>query len=413
MHLSVVGTREERGKAIASQPDQITKVNDHAFKVKSQSGHGFYDVKETLSGMTCTCKDFQNRGGKCKHILATKYYLEVEKETPQGIHLEKVQLTYEQAWRAYNEAQKAEVKLFDELLKDLLQAVSEPEQHMGRPRLPLRESLFCSIQKVYSQLSSRRAHSLFQNAEERKQIEHAPHFNAPSKLLNKPEITPILHKLVFLSALPVAGVETDFAVDSTGFRATSFNAYEGDKYGRKKEHKWLKAHMCIGIKSNIVAAVTITDGYDNDSPQFEPLIKQISEHFEINEVYADMAYSSKQNLELVNSIGATPYIPFKKNATGKSRGSTMWSKMYHYFQFNRDEFLKHYHKRSNIESTNAAIKRKFGETLKSKNRVAQENELLCKIIAYNLTVVIHEMYENGIQPEFLNGKFEKLVCLVK
>jgi hypothetical protein len=99
-----------------------------------------------------------------------------------------------------------------------------------------------------------------------------------------------------------------------------------------------------------------------------------------------------------------PYIPFKKNAFGSARGSSMWKKMYHYFQLNRDEFLKHYHKRSNIESTNAAIKRKFGETLKSKNRIAQENELLAKIIAYNLTVVIHEMYENGIDPEFLNRK---------
>ena len=96
-----------------------------------------------------------------------------------------------------------------------------------------------------------------------------------------------------------------------------------------------------------------------------------------------------------------PYIPFKKNTTGKPAGSSIWTKMYHYFQLNRDEFLKHYHKRSNIEYTNAAIKKKFGDTLKSKNIIAQENELLAKIIAYNLTVVIHEMYENGINPEFL------------
>jgi len=75
--------------------------------------------------------------------------------------------------------------------------------------------------------------------------------------------------------------------------------------------------------------------------------------------------------------------------------------MYHYFQLNKDEFMEHYHKRSNVESTNAAIKRKFGETLKSKNQVAQVNELLAKIIAYNLTVVSHEMYENGISPDFL------------
>jgi hypothetical protein len=62
-------------------------------------------------------------------------------------------------------AQKTEVKLFDELIKDLLQAISEPKQRMGRPRLSLHDSLFCAIQKVYSQLSSRHAHSLFQNVE--------------------------------------------------------------------------------------------------------------------------------------------------------------------------------------------------------------------------------------------------------
>jgi transposase len=62
--------------------------------------------------------------------------------------------------------------------------------------------------------------------------------------------------------------------------------------------------------------------------------------------------------------------------------------------------MDHYHKRSNVESTFAAIKRKFGETIKSKNRVAQENEMLCKIVAYNITVLIHAMHELGITPNF-------------
>ena len=361
--------------------------------------------------MTCTCQDFVKRGGKCKHILATKYYLEVQKETPQGTVTEKIHLTYKQAWNAYNEAQKAEVKLFDELLKDLVKATPEPEQHMGRPRLSIHDTLFCSIQKVYSQLSSRRAFSLFNNATERGQIEHAPHFNIPSKIFNNPEITPLLHRLVFLSALPVAGIETDFAVDSTGFRTTTFSAYNSEKYGLNKEHQWLKAHICIGVKTNIVVAVTITDGVAGDSPQFEPLIKQTSDGFRINEISADMAYSSRENLNLVNSIGGTPYIPFKKGSTDKQRGSATWVKMYHFFMLNREEFMDHFHKRSNIESTNAAIKRKFGETLKSKNWTAQVNELLAKVIAYNLTVVIHEMYENGIEPEFLNSRLEKMKVL--
>jgi transposase len=119
-------------------------------------------------------------------------------------------------------------------------------------------------------------------------------------------------------------------------------------------------------------------------------------------VSADMAYSSRLNLQLVANVGGKAYIPFKKNATGRAAGSSLWKKMYHYFQLNREEFMEHYHKRSNIEATNAAIKRKFGETLKSKNPTAQVNELLAKIVAYNLTVVIHEMYENGINPDFLH-----------
>lgn len=74
--------------------------------------------------------------------------------------------------------------------------------------------------------------------------------------------------------------------------------------------------------------------------------------------------------------------------------------MFHYFQLNQEEFYQHYHKRSNVESTFSAVKKKFGETLKSKNPTAQVNELLCKLIAHNIVVVIHEMHELGITPTF-------------
>jgi len=106
-----------------------------------------------------------------------------------------------------------------------------------------------------------------------------------------------------------------------------------------------------------------------------------------------MAYSSRENYELVSRYGGKAYIPFKKNATGSAHGSELWHRTFHYFQLHRAEFMEHYHKRSNVEATFNAIKQKFGETIKSKNRTAQENELLCKVIAYNLTVLIHEMIE--------------------
>jgi transposase len=51
------------------------------------------------------------------------------------------------------------------------------------------------------------------------------------------------------------------------------------------------------------------------------------------------------------------------------------------------EFLGHYHKRSNVESTFAMIKGKFRGHVRSKTPVAMVNETLCKIICHNISRV--------------------------
>ncbi len=61
---------------------------------------------------------------------------------------------------------------------------------------------------------------------------------------------------------------------------------------------------------------------------------------------------------------------------------------------------KTYHQRSNIESTNAMIKMKFGERIRSRTQVAQFNELLCKVLCHNICVTIQAYYELGIEPTF-------------
>jgi transposase len=82
------------------------------------------------------------------------------------------------------------------------------------------------------------------------------------------------------------------------------------------------------------------------------------------------------------------------------KGSALWQQMFHYFMLKRDEFLEHYHKRSNVESTFSMLKRKFGDSLRSKTDTAMINEALCKVLCHNLVVLIHEMHELGIEPIF-------------
>jgi len=54
-----------------------------------------------------------------------------------------------------------------------------------------------------------------------------------------------------------------------------------------------------------------------------------------------------------------------------ARFTLPWS-VYHLYQFNRAEFLQHYHKRSNVESTFSMIKAKFRDHVRSKTDVAMK-----------------------------------------
>jgi transposase len=392
--------RQIRGLEIARQQGKQIKpmTNGNGWRVPSQSGDGFYRVDEDF---VCTCPDSQKRKCTCKHAYAVRYYLKTEIDTPQGKVVKEKRLYRPQAWREYTKAQTNEVKMFDDLLSDLVESIEEPAQDRGRPRVPLKEAVFCAVQKVYSQLSSRRAASLYKGAQDREQIGKAPNYNVINYALNRADLTPILHELITLSALPLKAVESDFAIDSSGYRTDSFTQYCNEKYSLERHHKWIKAHICTGVKTNCITAAEITDENGGDSPQFAPLVATTAQGgFNVQEVSADKAYSSRDNYAAVDKVGGRAFIPFKTNATGKSKGSLLWHKMFLYFQLNQDEFYEHYHKRSNVETTNSMVKAKFGDRIRSKNSVAQENELLCKFIAHNIVVLIHESFELGIKTDF-------------
>src|SRR5207237_205174 len=145
----------------------------------------------------------------------------------------------------------------------------------------------------------------------------------------------------------------------------------------------------------------VSRAYANDSPYFKPLVKATAKSgFKMKEVSADKAYLGAENIRTTLMQGAMPYIPFKTNSNPGRFGGTLWAKLFHFYSFKREEFLSHYHKRSNVETTFSMIKAKFGERLRCKTETAQINEALCKVLCHNLCVVIQSMYELGIEPEF-------------
>jgi transposase len=234
-----------------------------------------------------------------------------------------------------------------------------------------------------------------------------------SKYLEKKELTPYLKQLIAQSAVPLKAIECDFAVDSSGFSRGVYQRWNDAKWGKARtlygnkqpndvsRQDWVKVHICTGVRTNIVTAVEVTDAHAGDSPYFAPLVSATAANFTLQQVSGDKAYSSGGNLRLVTAHGGTPYIPFKSNAQPTNpTAPDVWTKMYHFFMFNQDTFMAHYHKRSNVETTFSMIKRKFGERLRSKTETAQINEVLVKILCHNIVCLISAIYELGIEPTF-------------
>ncbi|HXB82891.1 MAG TPA: hypothetical protein VNU22_06025 [Candidatus Acidoferrum sp.] len=49
------------------------------------------------------------------------------------------------------------------------------------------------------------------------------------------------------------------------------------------------------------------------------------------------------------------------------------------------------------------VKSKFGSRIRSKTETAQVNEVLCKILVHNLCVLVHSIYELGVEEAFWKG----------
>jgi transposase len=396
--------REQRGLLIAATMKVVQK--GLVWLVPSQSGKGKYTVCPDKEHPHCTCPDHETRGCECKHILAVRYVIQ-RRLFDDGSVVETRQLvvaetrkSYPQNWKAYNRAQNDEKSNFQVLLADLCKGIQPPQsQRIGRPRVQLADAVFATMFKVYSTFSGRRFITDLDEAHQKGYLSRPLSHSSIFKAFESPDLFPVLKSLVERSAAPLKHVEEHFSCDSSGFSGCRYDRWVEHKYGspmKKILRAWCKVHVMTGAKTNIISAVEIHDQHANDGVQLKPLMATTAQRFTIKELSADMAYSNYGNLEAVDAIGAFPLIRFRKNASPAVGG--LWAKMYHYVNLNRDEFLNRYHKRSNIESTFSAIKRRFGDSLRSKTDVAMKNESLAKLLCHNLCVVNHEMHESGVDP---------------
>jgi transposase len=296
---------------------------------------------------------------------------------------------------------------FVTLLRDLGGGVCNPVQHRGRPRKALANVIFAETLTAFVGMSSRRAASDIRAAHEAGLMDESIAPKTLTSYLRDPALTDLLRVLIRESASPLASVEDRFAVDSTGFGTQTFDRWFDHKWGReRRKARFVKAHVIIGVNTHVISDVIVTGSDAGDAPQLPELVANRAGRFTVAEVSADKAYGSHRNYDAIESVGATPYIAFKSNTTGE--GPALWRKMFGLFMYRSAEFKAHYHQRSNVEATFSAIKRTLGASLRSKNETAQHNEVLVKLLAHNLRVLVRSMYELGIAAEFWKQPSEEV-----
>jgi transposase len=380
---------------------------DGAWLVPSQTTGNKYRV--TIGAQpSCTCDDFQLRQQPCKHIIAARIVCARDHngKSPEIVaDAVPKKPTYKQNWPLYDAAQRSEKTRFQALLFDLCRGLQNPEYNgNGRRQKPMTDIAFACAYKVFSTFSSRRFQCDLDDALESGYLSESMNSMRINAYMESEFLTPVLQALIVRSSLPLKSVETTFAPDSSGFSTSRFVRWYDEKYGVERSgHDWVKAHVMTGVKTNIVTAVEIADRNAGDSPQCKALVETTAANFTIKEMPADKAYLSHENLALVEKMGGTAYIPFKSNSIQGETGS-LWEKMYLYFNFRREEFLKHYHQRSNVESTFSMVKAKFRDHVRSKTDVAMKNEVLCKFLCHNVVVVHQSQVELGIEPMFFQSE---------
>jgi len=165
---------------------------------------------------------------------------------------------------------------------------------------------------------------------------------------------------------------------------------------RKERREYLKLQIAADVKSKQIISFRVTKGTVHDSKKFVPMIKEISKHHKIAKVYADKAYDSKTNFNLVDKMHIEPVISIRKNANGgRNRKWKSRNELVHLIQnigYERYKKLKDTGQRWIAEVVFSSLKRVLGEHLLSRGFSMQKIETALKTRLYNRFVSLLHNY---------------------
>ena len=150
-----------------------------------------------------------------------------------------------------------------------------------------------------------------------------------------------------------------------------------------------KIHLAVCADLLLILNWRITQWNKHDSP----FLKILLTPFKIlGIVIADLGYSSRENIQYVVDKAGAAFIPFKKNATAKSKSNPAWKFAFNLWRLFKSIFDNIYHQRSKVEAVFSALKKRYGDTLFCKSASMRRKEMALRFIAYNLRIILYYQY---------------------
>jgi transposase len=332
------------------------------------------------------------------------YSVEYKKENTSKIIIGSIMKERDEA--LYNLAQENEVFIFFEFLPKVVESVCKNYHHkpgVGAPPAKLYDILMNLGIKNYFSRSLRRSKGLIRLMKYAFKLKFKVlSFKTVDKYLNDPCVRIYQDQIIEYTSNPLKFLEKNFATDKTGERTKTFSSWYSlrcNKQIQKRDH--INIHITTGSFLHSVAAIDVLAEKGKDNLIFREHVQELKERdYKINLWSGDGVYLARENCTAVQEAGGKPRFHLKKGLTKKSKGHPAWKQMLYYAEEHPEEYDSEYHTRSNVECTNSAKKRKFGDSVRSKNDTAQENESQGSWCCYNFTVLSRAYYELGIEPNF-------------
>jgi len=209
-------------------------------------------------------------------------------------------------------------------------------------------------------------------------LEHVPHYTTVQKFFMRINES-YIYSLIKIYCCKI------IAVDSTGFASYSSRYYDRIA-GKSKKKRFQKMVLAIDTDRQTILNCIPAVGYTYDSKYFIPIMKKLKAKY----VVADKGFDSANNMLHAIRKRIKPVIEIRKGVkTGIRLRLKGINKCYR----------KIYHQRSKAEAVMFVIKRKFGDTVYSRNYSLLRKEILLNAVCYNtyreiLLAIIEVFYKD-------------------